>query len=742
MKKIYIVRTILIFVLLLIIIFMNNIIRVNNGYKFIFFIIVAILFLVINILIEKNRKIKHSYLEIVRENEKQKAFINIVHEGVIMSKKGVILDCNKAICKMTRMDKEEILGKTLSYFSTEAGKSLVTDSIKSENRENYKIIVKRKDLTTFKAEVRGERVEINKEQFRISVIKDMSNYKKINNDELAERLEYNVSKIINEEGYFFALEKILKEIREYNSFDSIYINDNLDDINYSMNNYYLNGKDKKILEYDCDLDMIEILKRKFLENKVIVADDIKELPEELYKVLLKQGVKSTLKIGIYVKNKACGFLSLDTKDNYFEWEDDQIELFIKVAYMISHVLEQRIYVDKIIEQQQELQMLTSEANLANKVKSEFLANMSHEIRTPMNGLIGFTQLLKESELTGEQREYIDYIEESSLNLLNLINDILDLSKIEAGKVEIEEIEFDIKEMVEKLLKPFSRKFEMKGVKLDYEIEKGIPFKLIGDKTRISQILNNFLSNALKFTDEGEVILSVKKTWKNKKSIGIKISVKDSGIGISKEEQKKLFSPFVQADSSTTRKYGGTGLGLTISKQLVELMDGSIGIDSVVGEGTDFFIELSLKIPSAIKKKETVKKRRMIKVEEFSLAGTRVLMVEDNELNQRMLGVMLRKLECDFMIAGNGKLAVTILEKEKFDMVLMDIQLPEMNGIEVTKVIRSGNSKVLDKNIPVIAVTANALRGDRERFLKEGMDDYMSKPFELKELCEMIMKWKK
>jgi signal transduction histidine kinase/ActR/RegA family two-component response regulator len=364
-----------------------------------------------------------------------------------------------------------------------------------------------------------------------------------------------------------------------------------------------------------------------------------------------------------------------------------------------------------------LERLQHEAVAANQAKSAFLAMMSHEIRTPMNGVLGMAHALAQSPLNAEQRRQVDMLTRSGDGLMTILNDILDLSKIEAGKFDIEETVFDLHDVVFSVQDLWSASVQDKGLVLISEIEPSVPQWVTGDPTRVRQILLNHVSNAVKFTERGEIRISVAAGGSDE----VLISIRDTGIGLTAEQCDGLFEAFSQADASTTRRFGGTGLGLSISKQLVGLMGGDIAVDSVPGAGTEFRITLPL--PAA----PAPASRSRANDWGTSLAGLRILVAEDNPVNKAVVQAILAALDAEVHHANDGEDALRLLRAGDYDLVLMDIHMPVMDGIEALRRIRSGEAGRADQ--PVIALTADAMAGDGERFIALGFDAAESKPIQ-------------
>ena len=377
------------------------------------------------------------------------------------------------------------------------------------------------------------------------------------------------------------------------------------------------------------------------------------------------------------------------------------------------------------------------AERSAKVKEQFLANMSHEIRTPMNSIIGFTELLMQSKLNSDQQDSVNAIRQAGDNLTVIINDILDFSKIEAGKLNIEKVLFSFPEVIKTIKNLFAKRAHEKNIKLIYNIDKKIPEVLTGDAVRLDQILINLVNNALKFTSKGwiEVSAELKSTSGNR--CIIQFQVEDSGIGIPKDKIELVFQSFTQASSDTMRKYGGTGLGLTIVDQLVKLMGGTLYLKSNEGIGTLF--SFTLEFEKGSEEDVIFMKKASAPEADKNLSGMKILLCEDNEMNQRLVDKIIRKQwHADLDIAPNGKAGFEFFKQKNYDLILMDVQMPEMDGFETTRRIRKYRDKKKSK-VPIMAMTADALAEERRKCFDAGMNDYLSKPFKQGDLFNKILR---
>jgi signal transduction histidine kinase/DNA-binding response OmpR family regulator len=395
---------------------------------------------------------------------------------------------------------------------------------------------------------------------------------------------------------------------------------------------------------------------------------------------------------------------------------------------------------KLQETHVELLQAKEAAEQASQAKSGFLATISHEIRTPINGVIGMLKLIKDSQLDTRQQAQVNTAITSARALLSVIEGILDFSKIEAGKIELERINFNLEQVVNSAVLMFTERANEKKLKLEKKIASGIPPHLKGDPSRISQVLINLISNAIKFTAQGSVTVSVSLQGKTENRVRLHFAVTDTGIGITKEQQGRLFKAFTQADSSTTRKYGGTGLGLAICKQIVELMDGEINIKSEAGVGTTFWFVLPFEIGEAPREEEEFEPAPVAHTGDGNpLSKASILVVEDNNINAYVTRELLLRSGYTCNVVGNGQEAVHAFEVNDYDLILMDIQMPVMDGYEATRAIRDKERHRPEQRMPIVALTANAFAGERERCIAAGMDDYLVKPLDPEQMNRTIQR---
>jgi signal transduction histidine kinase/CheY-like chemotaxis protein len=398
--------------------------------------------------------------------------------------------------------------------------------------------------------------------------------------------------------------------------------------------------------------------------------------------------------------------------------------FISLAfiYIFSRIHRQEQLIEALDQSQQQEKKLTA-------IKDQFLANMSHEIRTPMNAVLGFTNLLQQQPMNSKSKEYVTAIHSAGENLLDIINDILDISKIESGMMRLEPISFSLRGMLHSLQTMFHPKASEKQLDLSVHIDDNVPDILYGDAMRLTQVLVNLTNNAIKFTTEGSVSIKVTQLGAMEQSVRLLFSVSDTGIGIAPDKLSAIFDRFNQAEADTTRKYGGTGLGLTIVKQLVELQHGAMIVESEPGKGSSFKVELPYTLGEMLPEDNYSPEYLNLSHQ----SDIKILVVEDNKMNQDLLRHLLGNHQIHYQLANNGQEAINVLSKAHFDLVLMDIQMPEMDGYTAAKKIRTE----LHSNIPIIAMTAHAMAGEREKCLQAGMNEYLAKPIREEELYRMI-----
>lgn len=424
--------------------------------------------------------------------------------------------------------------------------------------------------------------------------------------------------------------------------------------------------------------------------------------------------------------------SLAQAANVFRETNARTQVLLDKAELLTLELKQR---------EHSLELAVKEAKQASLAKSQFLANMSHELRTPMNAVLGMLTLLRKTPLDQVQMDYAIKTENAARSLLSLLNDILDISKAEAGRMQLDPHPFDLRQLMEELHVILSNNLVAKPVCLEIQVQQSVPSGLLGDALRLKQVLINLGGNAIKFTDEGSVLIEVGLVDNNVNGVLLKFCVKDSGIGIAPENQARIFHGFTQAEASTTRRFGGTGLGLAISQHLVNMMGGEIQLDSEVGEGSCFYF--SILFPRAEPASAPVKQQVVIEnttEQKNRLAGVRILLAEDNLINQQVACELLKDEGAEIVVAENGRQCIDILQQafrqhgEGFDAVLMDIQMPVMDGYTATRKIRD---ELNLRDLPVIAMTANAMESDRIACLDAGMNEHVGKPFEMDELVAVL-----
>jgi signal transduction histidine kinase/ActR/RegA family two-component response regulator len=466
-------------------------------------------------------------------------------------------------------------------------------------------------------------------------------------------------------------------------------------------------------------------------------------------LVLLVGVRQLVLRPLQQVSSYAGELSLDQLDQPLRLErprhdgPDEIDVLAGAIDDMRASLREQVETREAMERQtQQLEVEKEAAELASAAKGEFLANVSHEIRTPMNAIIGMADLALHSGLAEPQRGYIQRVRSSADLLMGILNDILDFSKIEAGKLDIDTVDFDLDDVVRSVSEIVGVRAREQSLILSTEVATDVPPRLRGDPLRLQQVLLNLMGNAVKFTARGRVALHVESVASTDEGLRLRFTVQDTGLGMTADQMSRLFQPFTQADASTSRRFGGTGLGLAISRQLVERMGGRIDVASEPGQGSTFWVELPFGVvASASAALPTATVTRLMSLpgaaDHPELAGLHVLLVEDNEVNQELAVALLERVGIQVTLAGDGRQALSCLKAGSFDCVLMDCQMPEMDGYTATRLMREQPEWA---RLPVIAMTANAMAGERDKVLEAGMNDHVPKPVPVGELYRKLAVW--
>ncbi len=622
--------------------------------------------------------------------ERYRKIIDNARDAIfILDLDGFILEANKSAVEAYGYTQEELCSMNITKIrpSWRYEKEQVQQAI--QNGLFFETTHTRKDGSEFQVEVSSQGISIGEKKILFSIIRDIT-----------ERKRAETEILFNQEKYYY----LFMNMQSAYSYCNLLCDEN--------NKPY----DLEFVEVNCAFEeMFKVEKNQIIQKrfKEIFSNSNEFLENALheYADILTVGRRITIEeyyCSVYDK-----WLSISL---YSPYKND-------IVTIITDITEKK---------QSEFRLISTKeaAEAANRAKSEFLANMSHEIRTPINGMVGMVDLTLMTELSNEQKDNLITAKACANSLLKIINDILDFSKMEAGKLSIENINFNIKELVEEIVKTYSPRVEEKGLELSYTFNTSIPEFLIGDPNRLRQVINNFLSNAVKFTNEGSICLTVKNIKRIKDEVELKFTITDTGIGISAKDIRHLFQSFNQVEQTFTKKYGGTGLGLAISKKLIELMGGQIGVESEKGKGSTFYFTLTFQIGNQIERKESPLPQLARVKRELT-----ILLAEDDRINQKVILKLLKMRGHVVDLANNGIEVLNLYEPDKYDVILMDIQMPEMNGIEATKEIRKKEEN--ERHTPIIALSAYALKGDRERFLSLGMDEYISKPVDMNQLFQVI-----
>jgi len=473
-----------------------------------------------------------------------------------------------------------------------------------------------------------------------------------------------------------------------------------------------------------------MLKRK------VVTGHVRHFRKEERALFAASGAKSIMILPVFAGNVWWGFLGLSEHRRERDWLPVEIESMMLAANLFGSAIHYGEMSRKLVEANRSAEEASSAALEANMAKSMFLANMSHEIRTPISGILGMAEMMVTTGLTETQREHMDMIRDASNSLLNIVNDILDISKIEAGRMELKPEDFTFRSALETSVRSFGPQAEAGGLVFRYTVAEDVPARLNGDPDRLGQVLWNLIGNALKFTPRGLVELGVELFRAEAGRVCLRFEVRDTGVGIPEDKLDAVFDSFTQADSSLRKRHKGTGLGLTISRQLVNMMGGEIGVESVVDKGSTFFFTAwfgRVEEPEPVAAPARPRTPRTLHLN--------ILLADDNPMNRKYLEHFLTMFGHTVTTAENGVEALDVLRDRgrTVDLVLMDVQMPEMSGLEATQAIRESDGRLYDRRIPIIALTAYAMKGDRERMLEAGMDDYVSKPVDMHELFEAIVR---
>ena len=475
-----------------------------------------------------------------------------------------------------------------------------------------------------------------------------------------------------------------------------------------------------------------------LSNNRCINNIVRNMSPEEQEQLSQQGIISILVAPVFIKNSFWGFVGFDDCRSERVFTKVEEAILRSASLLFAHAYHRNEMYIALMDTSTQLETALVQASAASRAKGEFLSNMSHEMRTPLNTIIGMTTIGKKAPI--EKKDHsLNKIGDAASHLLGLVNDVLDMAKIEADKLELAPVEYDLEDMLQKMTAVNSYKIDEKRLRFSMEVKDDVPRFLVGDDRRLAQVITNLLSNAVKFTPEGgHISLEVALAGESDEGCELRFEVADSGIGISREQQGRIFAAFEQAESGTSRKYGGTGLGLVISKRIVELMGGRLWVESELGKGARFIFTVKAKRSAAKTRPAAPTGAEAEKKGDGEFLGKRMLLVEDIEINREMLKALLEHTKIAIDCAENGKKALAIMEANphKYDVVMMDIQMPEMDGLEATRRIRALPSGAAS-GLPIIAMTANVFKDDIEACLAAGMDDHLGKPFDIEKVLEKL-----
>ncbi len=652
------------------------------------------------------------------------------------SNKVIIMFCKRKLQNLIKTQKEyaekitgynqgEIMGRSWDIFCIDSYKSEGSSCVGNEIKP-----------CTSKPSI--IRIKQGKERYAIKNIEE----ELIRKEKILEAVALSTKELLENRNYYKAIDRCLELLGRATQVDRV---------NIFQNNYDESGKDTTSMIgewcsegnenqlYNLELKNIPVERLSDFIDEMREGRAYRGLISEVKNVFFRKrletyNIKSMIITPIFVSGLFWGFVGFDECKSERIWSEAEYSTLMVFTSSLERAIERSLI-------EEELTKSKKAAETANILKSQFLANMSHEIRTPMNGILGFLDLLSKSDLSSEQKQFVAESKAASEVLLYLINDILDLSKIEAGKLSMEKINFNIRTAVEDAVSILIPKAYEKSLEIHVFINSNVPEEVIGDPARLRQILNNLVGNAVKFTEEGEISIAVEAFEEDNETVRVRFEVSDTGVGIAEKDIAKLFKPFIQADASTTRKYGGTGLGLAITKELVKLMDGDIAVESIKDKGSKFYFTAKFKIFNIGNNENN---NNVVTMTQYSNKETkkglnpRILLVEDNEMNRKVAIMMLQQMKMNCDIAVDGYEAVKVCSQKEYDIIFMDCQMPILDGYGSTKKIRE--LEMGKKHTPIIAMTANAMEGDKEKCFASGMDDYISKPINYDSILKVIEKY--
>ncbi len=663
----------------------------------------------------------------LRESEER--FHNLYEnasDGIFLMNEAGFVDCNAQAAAMFRASKNTIIGcspvelspekQPDGRLSTESAQEKIRAALAGET-QRFEWQSKRSDGSLFDVDLTLNRIEISGKTFLLVIARDVT-----------ERKKTEVALRVSEERFDLAMRAA---------------NDGLWDWNLQTNTVYFSPRWKSMTGYtDSELE------NTFAVWEQLVDEEGRAKTMALIDKCITGQAKG-FSVEFRMRHKDGRWIDVLSRAMLIYDEDGMPMRMVGTHVDISErkkteakLANYRADLERLVEERtQELAAAKFAAESANIAKSAFLANMSHEIRTPMNAVIGYAELLKakSDNLTDAQQDKLTKITDASEHLLSVINDILEISKIEAGKLQLERVEFDCGDVLEKVTAMIRERLGAKGLTFNIDCLH-VPYKFIGDPIRLSQMLLNYLSNAVKFTEHGDITLRTKLLEETDHDMLVRFEVEDSGKGISAEDQSRLFTAFEQADNSTTRKHGGTGLGLAITKHLAELMGGTVGVESTLGAGSTFWFTARLgkgETPSDQAESCAIETPSLETQLKLDHAGKRVLIAEDNEINRDLVGEMLSETGLELDFAEDGKVALNKAQANTYDLILMDMQMPEMSGVDAAKAIRQLPAYA---TTPIIAMTGNAFAEDRKACLEAGMNDHLAKPMKPEDLYQTLLEW--